>query len=201
MQLSKTEPSPDAKLLRGRAHQHSTVFTLQLSNASPSATTGVTVLDYLPASLEFLGCGQLDNTSGAAVEYPGAARLSHDPAVGAGCLAPSSVDTVLNPPPNGAVSYPPGVYTKLTWTLGTLAAGQVSTIRYAAAVGLRQNALFAGGPSAASLGQAANLDNNTGASTRQSGDAALLVSYAHAGGSYTGAAIGGAAACQTSAIS
>ncbi|MEO6501206.1 MAG: hypothetical protein ABIQ09_04765 [Jatrophihabitantaceae bacterium] len=192
MQLGKTESSPDAKLLRG-AHQHPTVYTLTLSNASLAATTGVTVLDYLPASQEFLGCGQLDNTSGAAVEYPGATRLSTTPAVGANCPAPSSVDTVLNPPPNGTVSYPPGVYTKLTWTLGTLAAGQVSTIRYAAAVGLRQNALFAAGPSPASLGQTANLDNNTGASTRQLGDPAPLVNYAHAGGSYTGAAIGGAA--------
>lgn len=192
LQLSKTESSPDAKLLRG-AHQHPVIYTLKLSNASLAATTGVTVLDYLPASQEFLGCGQLDNTSGAAVEYPGAARLSATPAVGADCPAPSSVDTVLNPPANGAVSYPPGVYTKLTWTLGTLAAGQVSTIRYAAAVPLRQNVLFAAGPSAASLGQAANLDNNTGASTRQLGNPAPLINYAHAGGAYTGPAIGGAA--------
>lgn len=192
LQLTKSESSPDAKLLRG-AHQHPTVYTLKLSNGSPAATNGVTVLDYLPASQEFLGCGQLDNTSGTAVEYPGAARLSATPAVGADCLAPSSVDTVLNPPPNGAVSYPPGVYTKLTWTLGTLAAGQVSTIRYAAAVTLRQNALFASGPSPASLGQAANLDNNTGASTRQLDDPAPLISYAHARGTYTGPAIGGAA--------
>lgn len=192
LQLSKTESSPDAKLLRG-AHQHPTVYTLTLSNASQAGTTGVTVLDYLPASLEFLGCGQLDNTGGATVEYPGAARLSETPAVGADCLAPSSVDTVANPPPNGAVSYPPGVYTKLTWTLGTLAAGQVRTIRYAAAVALRQNVLFASGPSPASLGQAANLDNNTGASTRQVADPAPLVNYAHAGGAYTGPAIGGAA--------
>ncbi|MEO7262447.1 MAG: hypothetical protein ABI047_14510 [Jatrophihabitantaceae bacterium] len=192
LQLSKTESSPDAKLLRG-VHQHSTVYTLQLSNSSLAATTGVTVLDYLPASQEFLGCGQLDNTAGAVVEYPGAARLSATGAVGANCLAPSSVDTVLNPPANGTVSYPPGIYTKLSWTLGTLAAGQVSTIRYAAAVALRQNVLFAAGPSPASLGQAANLDNNTGASTRQLDSAAPLISYAHAGGSYTGPAIGGAA--------
>jgi uncharacterized repeat protein (TIGR01451 family) len=192
LQLTKTEVSPDAKLLRG-AHQHSTVFSLQLSNSSQAATTGVTVLDYLPASLEFLGCGQLDNTAGAAVEYPGSGRLSATPAVSADCTTPAAVDTVLNPPPNGAVSYPPGVYTKLTWTLGTLAAGQTRTIRYAAAVALRQNALFASGPSAASLGQAANLDNNTGASTRQPEQAAALVSYAQASGAYTGPAVGGAA--------
>ena len=192
LQLTKTEPSPAAKALRG-AHQHSRVYTLQLTNSSQGATTGVTVLDYLPAAQEFLGCGQLDNTSGGAVEHPGAARLSATPAVGANCLLPTSVETVLNPPPNGTVSYPPGVYTKVSWTLGTLAAGQARTIRYAAAVALKQNALFSSAPSPASLGQVANLDNNTGASTRQVGDPAPLVSYAHAGGSYTGAAIGGAA--------
>ncbi|MDQ1745645.1 MAG: large repetitive protein, partial [Pseudonocardiales bacterium] len=192
LQLSKTEASPDAKLLRG-LHQHPTTYTLRLSNTSLAATTGVTVQDYLPAALEFLGCGQLDNTSGAAMEYPGAPRLTATPAVGANCLAPSAVDTVLNPPPNGTVSYPPGIYTKLSWTLGTLAAGQSSTIRYAAAVGLKQNVLFSTGPSPASLGQAANLDNNTGAGTRQLDAAATLTSYAHAGGSYTGPAVGGAA--------
>ncbi|HEX8095858.1 hypothetical protein, partial [Jatrophihabitans sp.] len=192
LQLTKTQSGSSAKVLRG-AHRHPTIYTLQLSNSSQAATTGVTVLDYLPAAQEFLGCGQLDNTSGSAVEYPGAARLSGTPDVGANCLLPTSVDTVLNPPANGTVSYPPGVYTKLSWALGTLAAGQTSTIRYAAAVALKQNVLFPAGPSPASLGQAANLDNNTGASTRQLGDPALLVSYAHAGGSYTGAAIGGAA--------
>ncbi len=192
LRLTKAEASPDAKLLRG-LHQHPTTYTLQLSNTGLGATTGVTVQDYLPATLEFLGCGQLDNTSGAAVEYPGAPRLSATPAVGANCLLPSAVDTVLNPPPNGTVSYPPGVYTKLSWTLGTLAAGQSTTIRYAAAVGLKQNVLFSTGPSPTSLGQAANLDNNTGASTRQLDAAATVTSYAHAGGSYPGPAVGGAA--------
>jgi uncharacterized repeat protein (TIGR01451 family) len=192
LQLTKTGSNPAGKALRG-AHQHPAVYTLQLSNSSQAATTGVTVQDYLPAAQEFLGCGELDNTSSAVVEYPGAARLSATPAVGANCLPPSSVDTVLNPPPNGTASYPPGIYTKVSWTLGTLAAGQTRTIRYAAAIALKQNALFSAGPSPGSLGQAANLDNNTGASTRQLNDPAPLVSYAHAGGSYTGAAIGGAA--------
>ncbi len=191
LQVSLTEPSVEAKLLRG-AHAQPTVHTLRVSNGSLAATNGVTVLDYLPASLEFLGCGQVDN--GGSAEYPGAPRLSATAAVGAGCLTPASVDTVLNPPANGSVSYPAGVYTKLTWALGTLAAGQVSTISYAAAVPLRQNALFAvGGPTPASLGQSANLDNNTGASTRQVNDAAGQVSYAHASGSYTGPAVGGSA--------
>lgn len=192
LQLTRTEPNPEAKLLRG-VHDQSTVYTLQVSNSSQASTTAVTVQDYLPASQEFLGCGQQDNTTAGAVEYPGASRLNSTPAVGANCLTPTSIDTVLNPPANGTVSYPPGVYTKISWTLGTLAAGQVSTIRYAAAIALKQNVLFSAGPSPASLGQAANLDNNTGAATRQLNDPVASVDYAHAAGNYTGPAVGGSA--------
>jgi hypothetical protein len=193
LNITKAEPSPEAKLLRG-AHDQGTVYTLQVSNTGEAATTAVTVLDYLPATEEFLGCGQVDNSSGAAPEYPGAPRLSGTPAVGANCLQPSSVDTVLNPPPNGSVSYPAGVYTKISWTLGTLAAGQLRSISYAAAVTLKQNVLFAtGAPTPASLGQLANLDNNTGASTRQVGGASSVVNFAHVAGSYAGPAIGGSA--------
>jgi hypothetical protein len=36
------------------------------------ATTGVTVTDYLPAQLEFLGCGNVDNSVVVVEEYPGA---------------------------------------------------------------------------------------------------------------------------------
>lgn len=192
LEISKSEPSPESKLLRG-VHDHPTVYTLTVSNSAKAATNAVTVTDYLPAAEEFLGCGQTDNS--AAVEYPGAPPLTSTPAVGGNCPTPSSVDTVANPPPNGSVSYPPGVYTKLSWTLGTLSAGQQVTISYAAGIPLRQNVLFGtGGPSAASLGQTANLDNNTGASTRQLNAAASLVNYAHAGGSYTGTVAAGGSA-------
>ena len=49
---------------------------------------------------------------------------------------------------------PPGVYTQVTWDVGTLAPGQVLTINYAAGIPRRQNTLtFPGGtPSPASLG-------------------------------------------------
>ncbi|MDQ2957601.1 MAG: DUF11 domain-containing protein [Actinomycetota bacterium] len=194
LEITKTEPSPEAKLLRG-IHDHPTVYTLTVSNTGKAATNGATVVDYLPAEQEFLGCGQLDNTAGGAVEYPGAPRLTGTPAVGSSCLTPASVDTVANPPANGSVSYPAGIYTKLTWNLGTLAAGQVVTISYAAGIPLRENVLFSAGPTPASLGQSANLDNNTGPSTRQVGDAAVQVNYAHAAGTYTGPlAAGGLAA-------
>ena len=184
LKISKAEPSPESKLLRG-VHDHTTVYTVTVSNTGQAATTDATVVDYLPARLEFLGCGGVDN-SGAA-EYPGAPRLSATPGVGANCPTPTSVDTVANPPADGSVVYPAGIYTRVAWDLGTLAAGQTVTIRYAAGIPLRANALFAGGPTAASLGQAANLDNNTGPSTRQSGDAAEQTNYVHAAGNYTGA--------------
>ncbi|MFL6163229.1 MAG: LPXTG cell wall anchor domain-containing protein [Jatrophihabitantaceae bacterium] len=189
LRITKSEPSTEAKLLRG-VHDHPTVYTLTVSNTGRAATNAVTVTDYLPAAEEFLGCGQLDNS--AAVEYPGAPPLTATPAVGGSCPAPASVDTVSNPPANGSVSYPAGSYTKVVWNLGTLAAGQVATIAYAAGIPLRQNVLFGGGgPTPASGGQAANLDNNTGPATRQLGTATAVVNYAHAAGSYTGPVAGG----------
>ncbi|HEU5270598.1 MAG TPA: hypothetical protein VFU36_11795, partial [Jatrophihabitans sp.] len=190
LQITKSEPSTEAKLLRG-VHDHPTVYTLTVTNTPRATTNAVTVTDYLPASEEFLGCGQTDNS--AAVEYPGAPSLTATPAVGADCRTPASVDTVSNPPPNGSVSYPAGIYTKVVWNLGTMAAGQTMLISYAAGIPLRQNVLFSGGPTAASLGQTADLDNNTGPDTRQIGPAAALVNYAHVAGSYTGPSVVGTA--------
>src|SRR6185312_2373021 len=124
LQITKSEPSTEAKLLRG-VHDHPTVYTLTVANTARAATNAVTVTDYLPAA-EFLGCGLTDNS--AAAEYPGAPSLTSTPAVGANCRTPASVDTVSNPPPNGSVSYPAGVYTKVVWSLGTLSAGQTLQI-------------------------------------------------------------------------
>ena len=101
--ISKTEPSPEAKLLRG-VHEHAGVYTLTVSNTARAATNGVTVTDYLPAAEEFLGCGQVDNSAG--VEYPGAPSLTTTPPVGANCPAPASVDTVANPPADGIGQLP-----------------------------------------------------------------------------------------------
>lgn len=189
--ITKTEPSPEAKLLRG-IHDHPTVYTLTVTNTARAATNAVSVTDYLPASEEFLGCGGVDNSSG--VEYPGAPSLTGTPVIASNCPTPTSVDTVANPGPDGSVSYPAGIYTKVSWNLGTLAAGQSVTISYAAGIPLRQNVLFGGGPTPASLGQSANLDNNTGPSTRQLGPAAALTNYAHAAGTYTGPVAGGGTA-------
>ncbi len=189
LDVTKAEPSPEAKLLRG-VHDHTTVYTLTVTNGDGASTGDVVVTDYLPASLEFLGCGGVDNTT-TGPEYPGAPSLTATPVVGTDCPTPVSVDTVSAP-----AGLAPGVYTQVTWDVGTLAAGQVLTINYAAGIPRRQNTLtFPGGtPSPTSLGQTANLDNNTGPTTRQNGDAASLTNYVDVTGTYTGAVSPGGSA-------
>ena len=188
LKITKAEPSPEAELLRG-VHLHATVYTLTVNNTTVSATDGVVVTDYLPASLEFLGCGGVDNSAGR--EYPGAPSLTATPAV-TPCVVPASVTTVSDPPAQGATTYPPGVYTRVQWDLGTLAPGAVVTLRYAAGIPLRANeAAFPAGSSASSV---ANLDNNTGASTRETASETGATNVARASGTYTGALVPGGVA-------
>jgi uncharacterized repeat protein (TIGR01451 family) len=179
LRVTKTEPSPESELMRG-IHDHTTTYTIKVQNTDVAATDGVTVTDYIPAGLEFLGCGATDNS--AAVEYSGAPRLSATPAV-PNCVTPDSVDTVNDP-----TGYPAGVYTKVTWTLGDLAANETTSIVYAAGIPLRANTMTFPGtePSGASLGQASNLDNNTGAPTRQVNGGQAYTNTAVATGTYTG---------------
>ena len=185
--VDKSEPSPEHELLRG-IHTQQTVYTIKVTNNGEYATDGTVVTDYLPADLEYLGCaGQADNSAAGTEEYPGSGRVSVA-APSANCLAPSSVTTVQNP-----TGYPAGVYTRVDWTIGDLVTNGVRTISYAAAVPLRENTTgFANGaPSGASLGQVANLDNNTGPSTRQSGAGAAATNHVHVTGSYQGPVQGG----------
>jgi large repetitive protein len=195
LQVTKDEPSPEGKLLRG-VHDDTTVYTLTVSAGNSANTDDVVVNDYLPAALEYLECGGVDNST-TGVEYPGAPSLSVTPPVGPDCLIPTAVDTVSSPP-----GLPSGVYTQVTWDLGTLRAGRTITIKYAAGVPLRSNTLvFPGGkPSPNSLDQAANLDNNLGPSTRQNGAAASLTNHVDVTGDYTGdVAEGGSAAVDATA--
>ncbi|RWZ46596.1 DUF11 domain-containing protein [Labedella phragmitis] len=190
LDLTKSEPSPEHELLRG-VHDQATVYSIRVVNTEEGATTGVTVVDYLPSWLEFLGCGRVDNST-TGVEYDGAPALTSTTAPGltpGECTTPTSVETVENPS-----GRPAGIYTKVTWTLGTLAAGASRTIDYAAAVPLRANtmAFAAGTPAPTSGGQAANLDNNTGASTRHVDDASAITNTATASGTYTGLVAPGA---------
>lgn len=182
--ISKSEPSPEHELLRG-VHDQSTVYTLTVENNGSNATNGVTVVDYLPAQLEFLGCGTADNTAAGTVEYPGAGRLDQVPDVTADCPTPSRVETVAltagNPQGLSA-----GVYTQVTWQLSNVASGATRLIRYRAGIPQRANVLFVGGPTPQSGAQAANLDNNTGASTRETTTEQALTNLATVAGTYTG---------------
>ncbi|SOD70698.1 uncharacterized repeat protein (TIGR01451 family)/fimbrial isopeptide formation D2 family protein [Jatrophihabitans sp. GAS493] len=186
LDVTKDEPSPEAKLLRG-VHDHPTVYTLQFTNSKLAATDNVVVTDYLPASLEFLGCGGVDNTT-TGPEYPGSGDLTSTPAVPSDCRTATSVETVSAPE-----GYPPGVYTKVSWSIGALTPNEVLTIKYAAGIPLQQNTTDFPGPvpSPESLGQTANLDNNTGPSTRQNGTAVGLTNYVNVTGDYEGTVAAG----------
>ncbi len=184
----KVTKTGGGSLLRG-VHDHQTTYTTTTSNNLVNQTTGVVLTDYLPAGIEYLGCGGpgADHTTNAATnpgsteEYPGSGAIIVP--VVPGCVAPSSVDTVTTDPDGGG-PLPTGTYTRLQWNLGTLAAGQVVNRPYRVAIPLRENAdtRWPGGrPTAASGDQAANLDNNSGAETD---DEQPLTSGASATGSY-----------------
>ncbi len=193
-EVVKSEPSPEHELVRG-VHDNSTVYRIDVRDNPTTATNAMVVTDLLPAGLEFLGCGGVDNSTPGQVEYAGAPRLTVVPGAGGTCLTPSSVDTVVNPS-----GRPAGVYTKVTWTLGRLAPGALQTITYRAGIPLRANVLaFPGGaPAPGSLRQGSNLDNNTGASTAETGSEAAYTNQASGTGTYTGPVAPGANATSTS---
>lgn len=95
-EVTKSEPSPEGELLRG-VHDNTTVYTLNVRNNPGVATDGIVVVDYVPAGLEFLACGGVDNTTNQQPEYAGAPSLTAVPAAGPDCRTPDSVDTVTNP--------------------------------------------------------------------------------------------------------
>ena len=181
--IDKSEPSPEHELLRG-VHDHTTVYTLKITNNSEHPTDTVTVVDYLPAQLEFLGCGDVDNTPNGAVEYPTAPRLTGTPDVATDdCPTPVSVTTVQDPD-----GYPAGVYTRVEWEIGDLGVADVRTIKYAAGIPMRRNVMPADPDTFVST---ANLDNNTGASTRETTTEQGLHNFVEVGGAYTGPDIDG----------
>jgi len=176
--MVKNEPHPESELPRG-VHDQTTVYTLTIRNTTEGPTDNVNVVDMIPAGLEFLGCGLTDNSTvdrgvGDLLinEYDGAASLTGTPFIAVDCPTPISVDTVVAAPAD-VTAYGvtlDAVYTKVTWDIGTLAAGETRYIHYAAAVPLYENTVawdgVGGAPTDVSLGQTANLDNNNGPSTR-----------------------------------
>ena len=187
IEVEKSEPSPEGELLRG-VHKQTTVYTLSVRNNEQAATNGVTVVDFIPAGMEFLGCGGVDNSAPGTEEYPSSGRLGVGTALNP-CTEPVSVETVRDP-----AGRPAGIYTKVTWQVGNLPAGSTREIKYVAGIPLRANILFADPvPPPDSLKQASNLDNNTGASTREQADGGELglTNTAVVTGTYTGAHTGG----------
>lgn len=193
LRVTKSEPSAEDERLRG-AHGEPTVYTVTVQNTRREATLGATVTDYLPAGIEYLGDGTTVDNSAPGAEYPTAPRLA------GGAIDGETVETVslteaqaLALGLSGA-----GVYTKVTWLLGDLAADETRTLQYRAVVPLFANAQWAAGtaPSAESGAQAANLDNNTGASTRHGATdapatAQTLRNVASVVGTYQGPVFGG----------
>ncbi len=195
--------SPGGVLLRG-VHDHQAVYSVTITNNPVHATNGIGATVYLPAGLEDLLCGQTDNTTGAPTnpgstqEYPGSGPLSGHTGIPANCVAPTSVTTV-NLDPDGAGPLPAAVYTAVQWSgIGSLAAGASTTIRFVVGIPIRANTMTWTGtmPTAASGGQAANLDNNSGSETQ---DGTVLTSYGVATGTYSGTLGGGVNPVQASA--
>lgn len=198
IELTKAEPSPEHELVRG-VHDDTTVYTLAVRNNNVHPTTDITVVDYLPAGLEFLVCGGVDNTPPAgnpAREYPGAPALTAVPVVASDCPAPSAVETVSLGAGEAGVGSAAGIYTRVAWTGITMATGETRTIKYRAGIPLQANTTDfpSGVPTPASGEQAANLENNTGASTRETLSELALTNYASAEGLYQGPGAGGAPA-------
>ncbi|PRI12455.1 DUF11 domain-containing protein [Leucobacter massiliensis] len=131
LRVSKSEPSDEGKLLRG-VHEQSTVYTITVHHTGEGDLGSATVVDYLPAGLEFLGCGAVDHTTNAngnrgggaaSTEYDGAGRLDATPAVD-GCLPAQTVEAIEMTreiadafPDRGLEAGK--VYTRVTWDLGT----------------------------------------------------------------------------------
>jgi uncharacterized repeat protein (TIGR01451 family)/fimbrial isopeptide formation D2 family protein len=194
IKVTAEEPSPEGEILRG-AHEDQTVYTLKVQNNGVNPTTGTELDAYVPAGLEFLGCGApggagTDHTHdaiatnpGSAEEYPGSGPIKVESL--AECQTPEMVETEEFDP-DGPGPMPFGVYTHVRWNVGTLTAGEIKTFKYRAAVPIRANAKeFTGGtkPSGASGEQAANLDNNTGPEVV---DETSLPTLAFASGTYQG---------------
>jgi uncharacterized repeat protein (TIGR01451 family)/fimbrial isopeptide formation D2 family protein len=195
IKVTAEEPSPEGEILRG-VHEDQTVYTLKVQNNGINPTSGTKLDAYVPAGLEYLGCGApggagTDNTHdaiatnpGSAEEYPGSGPIKVESL--AECTTPELVETE-ELDPDGAGPMPFGVYTHVRWDVGTLTATETKTFKYRAAIPIRANAKeFTGGakPSGASGQQAANLDNNTGPEVL---DEALLSTFATASGTYQGA--------------
>ncbi|CAB4573211.1 MAG: DUF11 domain-containing protein [Actinobacteria bacterium] len=189
----------EGELLRGVHGARPVTYTVRVRNNPDAPTNDLTLVDVLPPSLEFLGCAYVggvpgysagtDNTIDAPTnetpgaqtdEYVGSGRLAIGSAT-ATCRRPSLIDTV-------------GGSTHVTWTAadlgaaGDLAAGATLEITYLAGIPLRANTDTwpNGRPSASSLGQGRNLDNNSGPPTSETAAEPAVTNQLTATGTFIG---------------
>ena len=186
LRLEKTQVTyPENELLRG-AHEQGAVYELVVTNTNQGTTgvggavSGIEVVDWIPAGLEFLGCADADHSSHdwsgtGDGEYTGAGVLGAGVSVPSStCRTPATVETVVASASDASTyDVTAGrVYTRVTWRIASLAEGATTTISYGVVVPLHENTVDWGNapdgaaPSASSREQGANLDNNTGPSTR-----------------------------------
>jgi fimbrial isopeptide formation D2 family protein/uncharacterized repeat protein (TIGR01451 family) len=189
------------ELLRG-VHEHQAVYKLTVKNNDVGETSGLVnregkaakigIEDYLPAGLEFLGCGTTENTTnaigtnaGSAEEYPGSGPIPQGTPPGTtNCLTPYYVNTEKVDPPG---PQPEGIYTHVKWEgPASLPASGEYSLEYVAAIPILRNGLtWAGtepGAEEESPGQIANLNNNQG--NGETADEEELTNVAHAEGKY-----------------
>jgi len=180
IEVTKSGPG---ELLRG-VHDHQALYKTKVSNNLIEPVTNVVLVDFLPAGLEYLGCGgpDADNTTdaptnpGSPDEYPGSGPIIVPPLPG--CVEPDTIETI-DGDPDGPGPLPPGVYTRIVWNIASIGKGAEVELPYRVGIPLRENTMDWTGPVPApgSLGQAPNLDNNSGLET---GDRQTLQSYVSA---------------------
>ena len=188
--LHKSQGDTEAELLRG-LHDHQTVYTLEIENNHLGASTNFAIEDWLPAGMEFLGCGGVDNSSGFEPGSSGPINPGNEPGL-ANCVAPDVVETISVDPPG---SLPLDVYTHVVWNAGTLAvsipASGTVTYDYIAAIPLYENVLWedlsppvATPPTTGEQGS--NIDNNVGTSTQETATEITMTNGAVLSGTYSG---------------
>jgi large repetitive protein len=204
LRVTKTEPSPEQELPRG-IHEDTTTYSILVQNSGQANTDGVTVTDLIPAGLEYLGQGGVDNTQNSNTlfdgnrEYPGARSLTET--LPPDALVPPHPLCVVSGEDVQTVEVGGKVFTRVIWTLGTLTPGTSQSwpstagvpndcvIQYRAAVPLFENTMTwqvgTGTVSAPAL-QTANLNNNNGPSTRHIGPATTWTNTVDIAGTYAG---------------
>ncbi len=204
--IEKTSPTVGAEneMLRG-LHDQVNTYHLDVTNNGVATTDNVIVHDYVPANLEFLGCGGVDNTTdastnpGSSLEYPGAPALTATTAPAGPCPAPALVEMVSvssgvitsGTASNGSAAptgMADGVYTHVRWDLATMAINQLTEIEYRVAIPIRENVYVSTMNTAGGTADpTANLDNNSGPHTNETASENQARNWATVGGtSYTG---------------